>query len=104
MQQRQEALLAVATHLAAPLVGATDGEPERWPADAPLLDGADGGGGSGGLACFPTFLARTLERPVDEVRQLAADGPDNWSTRIKEATYRGGHQIGKALRDAGVPV
>ena len=83
VQRRRDELRAVALALATPLVG---------PAEAP----ADG------QACFATFLDKTLDRPASEVRQLAAEGPSNWSTRVKEATYRTGHFAGTLLRDAGV--
>ena len=87
VQRRREELKAVARALATPLVGSSAD-------DAPAE----------GLSCFATFLDKTLDRPASEVRQLAAEGPTNWSTRVKEATYRGGHFAGKKLRDLGVPV
>jgi hypothetical protein len=85
VQQRAEALLTVAQALATPLVGPTHTE-------------------SGQRQSFATFLEQTLARPSYEVRQLAADGPDNWSTLFKEATYQTGQAAGRRLREVGVPV
>ena len=94
LQARREALCSVAEGLASPLVV----QPETSPTGP--LRVADGQQ----RTSFATFLKRTLDRPAVEVRQLAADGPDNFETHLKEATYTAGMYAGQTLRKAGVPV
>ena len=78
VQRRREELGLVAQTLASPLLE---------PAETPT-----------GHICFATFLGEALGRPPDEVRALAAAGPSNWATRVKDATY----YAGQVMRDAGM--
>ena len=91
---RKEELCAVAQSLASPLVG----PPGMAPTGPPHV------GAGQQRTSFAAFLQKTLDRPASEVRQLAADGPDNFETRVKEATYVAGMYAGQKLREAGVPV
>ena len=91
LQARREELCIVAQSLASPLVGPLT---SPSPGALPASDSVD----------FATFLHKTLDKSAAEVRQLAADGPTCWETRVKEATYTAGMMAGKTLRDAGVPV
>jgi len=47
---------------------------------------------------FDAFLEKTLSLPSFEIRKLAEQGPGNWSTRVKDATY----SISGAMREVGV--
>ena len=47
---------------------------------------------------FASFLERTLSATPAGVRKLAEDGPSNWSTRVKDATY----SMSIVMRDVGI--
>lgn len=101
VQARRAALCAVASTLATPLVKAAEptaaaAETEHTAATATAT--------ATSKIDFAAFLEKTLDRSAAEVRALAADGPSNWSTLVKDATYTAGRNAGKVLREAGVPL
>lgn len=57
------------------------------------------GSGHGDIrVSFASFLEKTLSCPSAEVRRLAENGPNNLSTKVKDATY----SITGMIRDAAV--